>query len=173
MKLTALEQLTAYRMHAPRWAVSPTSGAGAAKHGGRANRPGVEALYLALAYETAIHEYRQTSSLLQPGTLVSYLVSARPVVDFRGAHAAGEWDPLWEDFYCDWRALWFDQRIEPPSWVIGDLVVAAGAKGILFESATHPGGTNLVLFNSALESDDALVVHDPASTLPKSAASWD
>jgi RES domain-containing protein len=111
MKLTALEQLTAYRMHAPRWAVSPTSGAGAARHGGRA--------------------------------------------------------------YCDWRALWFDQRIEPPSWVIGDLVVAAGAKGILFESATHPGGTNLVLFNSALESGDALVVHDPASTLPKSAASWD
>jgi RES domain-containing protein len=46
MKLIELVDTTAYRMHLPRWAVSPMSGAGASKHGGRANRPGVEALYL-------------------------------------------------------------------------------------------------------------------------------
>lgn len=57
MKLTALADVTAYRMHVPRWAVAPTSGAGAAKHGGRANRPGVDALYLALETETAVREY--------------------------------------------------------------------------------------------------------------------
>nr|WP_245682169.1 RES domain-containing protein [Halomonas gudaonensis] len=35
-------------MHVPRWAYAPTSGAGAAEHGGRLNRPGLPALYLAL-----------------------------------------------------------------------------------------------------------------------------
>lgn len=75
MKLVALADVTVYRMHVPRWAVAPTRGAGAAKHGGRANRPGVEALYLAMEAETAIREYQQVSTLLPPGTLTSYQVS--------------------------------------------------------------------------------------------------
>ena len=72
MILTALDQTLAYRMHTPKWAGSPTSGAGAALHGGRANRPGIAALYLALDIGTAIKEYQQVSTLLPPGTLVSY-----------------------------------------------------------------------------------------------------
>lgn len=68
MKLTTLADVTVYRMHVPRWAVAPTSGAGAAKYGGRANRPGVEALYLAMKTETAIQEFQQVSTLL-PGAV--------------------------------------------------------------------------------------------------------
>ena len=64
-----------YRMHTPKWAVSPMSGAGAASFGGRANRPGVPALYLALEVDTAVREYQQVSTLLPPGTLVSYEVT--------------------------------------------------------------------------------------------------
>lgn len=139
MILARPENLTAYRMHLPNWAVAPTSGAGAARHGGRANRPGVEALYLALDVDTAVREYRQVSTLLPPGTLVSYQIAVGPVADFRAGFDAAEWPPIWEDFYCDWRELWFNQRIEPPSWVIGDEVIAAGAKGILFRSCL-PGG---------------------------------
>lgn len=45
-----------------------------------------------------------------------------------------DWSPLWEEFYCDWRELWFNQRVEPPSWVLADEALAAGAKGILFGS---------------------------------------
>jgi RES domain-containing protein len=44
----------AYRVHTPRWAHAPLSGAGTASHGGRANRPGVPALYLSLELETAL-----------------------------------------------------------------------------------------------------------------------
>ena len=88
MKLTTLTDVTAYRMHLPRWAVAPTSGAGAAKHGGRANRPGVEALYLAMQPATAIDEYKQASTLLPPGTLTSYQVTVTPVVDFTGGYSA-------------------------------------------------------------------------------------
>lgn len=35
MNLTELVDVTVYRMHVPRWAVAPISGAGVAKHGGR------------------------------------------------------------------------------------------------------------------------------------------
>ena len=136
---------TAYRMHTPKWAMAPTSGAGAAVAGGRANRIGVAALYLSLETETAIAEYQQVSPLLRPGTMVSYQIRANPVLDFRARYVPEVWPPLWEEFFCDWRELWFNQHIEPPSWALGDEAIAAGARGILFPSQVCPGGTNLAL----------------------------
>ena len=64
MIATRLVKTTAYRVFVPRWAYAPTSGEGAAKHGGRVNRPGLEALYLSLDPETAVKEYQQVSTLL-------------------------------------------------------------------------------------------------------------
>jgi RES domain-containing protein len=171
MILSNLGPLTAYRMHTPKWASAPTSGAGAAAHGGRANRPGTQALYLSLEADTAVSEYQQMSSLMPPGTLVSYTVNAQAVVDFRRGYDSTAWSPLWEEFYCDWRDLWFNQRIEPPSWVLADEALAAGARGILFASRIAPGGVNLVLYNETL-SADALTVYDPAGALPKNQNSW-
>jgi RES domain-containing protein len=48
-----------HRYLTPKWAFLPTSGAGAAIDGGRFNRPGVEAVYLSRAPQTALEEYRQ------------------------------------------------------------------------------------------------------------------
>lgn len=172
MILTALDTIDAYRMHLPKWAVAPTSGAGAAAHGGRANRPGTPALYLALDTETAIKEYQQVSTLLPPGTLVSYRVTAAPVVDFRQGYQQPRWSALWEEFFCDWRELWFNQRIEPPSWVLADEAIATGAKGTLFSSRLSPAGVNLVLYTELLGATDAIAVHDPAGALPKNQDSW-
>lgn len=171
MKLTALADVTVYRMHVPRWAVVPTSGAGAAKQGGRANRPGVEALYLAMQTETALREYQQVSTLLPPCTLTSYQLTVSPVVDFTDGYSASGWEPIWEDFH-DWRELWFNQRIEPPSWVIGDAVIASGAKGDLFLSCLSRDGVNLVLFTQMLSATDQLEVFDPGKALPQTQASW-
>lgn len=70
-------------MHVPKWAAMPLSGEGAAQHGGRANRPGFAAIYLALEIETAVKEYQQVSSLLPPGTLVAYQITLESAVDFR------------------------------------------------------------------------------------------
>ena len=42
-----------YRFLTPKWSHLPSSGAGAAQNGGRFNRPGVEAVYLAREVETA------------------------------------------------------------------------------------------------------------------------
>ncbi len=138
MILTALERIAAYRMHTPKWAVAPTSGAGAAAHGGRANRPGTAALYLSLATETAVREYQQVSTLLPPGTLIAYRVSAAPVVDFRGGYQPAQWSALWEEFFCDWRELWFNRHVEPPSWVLADEAIAAGRQGNTLPVALVP-----------------------------------
>lgn len=160
-----------YRVHSPKWAHLPTSGAGAASQGGRLNRKGVDALYLSLETETALAEYQQTSPLLPPGTIASYQVELSQIVDFSGGYNSN-WDPLWEEFSCDWRRMVFNDKIEPPTWVLSDMVQAAGAKGILFPSMAQPGGSNLVVFNGMLQPGDQLAVHDPKGELPKDQSSW-
>jgi RES domain-containing protein len=172
MIVVGLGPVVAYRMHTPRWATAPTSGAGAAEHGGRANRPGVAALYLSLESDTALREYQQLSPLLPPGTMVSYTVQLSKVVDLRGGYVAGTWAPLWEEFFCDWRELWFNRKVEPPSWVLGDEVLAAGATGLLFRSTVAPGGITLVVFVDALATGDRVEVYDPSGALPKNQDSW-
>jgi len=169
MILTPLKSV-AYRVHDPKWSYAPTSGAGAGSHGGRANRPGVDALYLSLDLATALAEYQQLDALMPPALMVSYKISANPVIDFRLGFT-DEWDPLWQDFFCDWRKMHFNQGIEPPSWVIGDHVLAAGGKGILFKSVIT-GGTNLVMYNDALDVSESIAVHDPNHALPKNQDSW-
>ncbi len=169
MILTPLEAVV-FRVHQPKWSFAPTSGAGACTHGGRANRPGVNALYLSLELETALAEYQQLDALLPPRLMVSYNLKVDSLVDFRGGFTR-DWDALWQDFHCDWRKMHFDQGIEPPSWVIGDQVLAAGAKGIMFNSAIT-GGANLVIYTDALTGADAINVYDPGNDLPKNQSSW-
>lgn len=170
MKLVQLDAIV-YRVHTPRWAHAPLSGAGAARAGGRANRPGIPALYLSLELETALAEYRQLSPLMPPGLMVSYTVSLGPVVDLRSGVDIN-WDPLWHDFYCDWRALHFDKDVEPPSWVLGDIALTGGAKGILFPSVLVTGN-NLVLYTEQLDANDRLAVYDPDGGLPRNQLSWE
>jgi len=55
--------------------------------------------------------------------------------------------------------------------VIGDQVLAATAKGILFRSALA-GGTNRVLFKDVLSCDDELIAHDPRHALPRNQDAW-
>jgi len=161
----------AYRVHDPKWAFMPTSGAGAGEHGGRLNRVGVPALYLSLDEATAMAESRQLSALMSPGLIVSYEVDLVPVIDFRAGYS-GAWDPLWQELYCDWRRMWFHERVEPPSWLLGDMALETGAQGILFPSLARPGGINLVLFTDTLTSQDSLSVFDPHGQLPRDPSSW-
>lgn len=161
MILTRLDGAIAYRIQNPLRAVSPVNGEVGARHGGRANRPGVRALYLAFETETAIQEYEQASTLLPPGTLVRYEVTIERLADLRAGYVADTGDPLWEDFTCDWRRLWFSEQIAPPSWAIGDRLIQANVSGILFPSQIAPGGTNLVIFPDTLGAADTLRVTNP------------
>lgn len=163
---------TFYRMHTPRWAMAPMSGAGAANVGGRFNRPGVPALYLSSETATAIAEYQQDELLMPPGTLVTYRVALTEIVSFKAGYVAGSWEPIWEDWDCEFRKLSIVENVEPPSWLLGDLVLAKGIKGIMFPSTKVPTGTNLVIYTDLLGASDELIVHDPNGRLPQNQSSW-
>lgn len=162
----------AYRMHTPRWSSQPLSGAGAAKSGGRLNRPGIDALYVALDEPTAIAEYRQDDPLMRPGLLVAYRITLSNVVDFSAGYDPAQWTAIWQDLSCNWKGLAFYDDIEPPSWVLGDLVRAEGHAGILYPSTRNSGGVNLVIYPDRLADADRLVVNDPRGDLPTNQQSW-
>jgi len=160
-----------YRAHTPEWASQPLSGAGAAKVGGRLNRPGIHALYLADSPESAIAEYQQLAPIMPPCTLATYHVTLDAVVDFRGGFVPNVWSPLWQELYCNWRRMALLEEVEPPSWVLADEVLAAGHRGVLF-SSVHTKGVNLVVYTDTLHANDSLTVHDPDGRLPRDQSSW-
>ncbi len=161
-----------FRYLTPKWAFVPLSGAGAAGEGGRFNRVGVEALYLSRAAQTALEEYRQASTLVPPATLANYITAIESVVDLSDGFDPLYWSPEWADWDCSWRKIARIDRVTPPTWKLADQVISAGHKGILFPSLRHPGGTNLVVFNSNLGGADRLAVHDPDGRLPRDQSSW-
>lgn len=159
-------------MHVPKWAFDPKSGQGAATEGGRVNRPGLPALYLALDPTTALLEFQQDDPLLPPGTLVSYRIDVDPIADFRGGFT-NQWPEVWQDMFCDWRTILLYDGVEPPSWAIGNDAMKRGAKGIAFRSQRAVTGFNLVLFTDALTATDVVEVFDPLGALPKDQRSWE
>ncbi len=156
---------TLFRAHTPQWASRPTSGAGAAIRGGRFNREGVEEV-------TALREYQQTSPFLPPCTMCSYTSALRDLVDLRQLHHGAPWDELWHDWREDWRHLRFELHIEPPTWVLADMVLAHGYTGILFPSPAHGGGTNVVVYSDRLKDGNSVTVNDPDGQLPRDQSSW-
>src|SRR5690349_11551167 len=62
---------TLYRGYKPKRARQPLSGKGAALHGGRFNKQGVECLYTSTSYETALLEVNQFGGF-SPVTLVAF-----------------------------------------------------------------------------------------------------
>ena len=160
-----------YRALTPSWAHLPESGAGAAQGGGRFNRPNVEARYLAATPEAALAEYQGESPLLPPATVVTYRVTAEAVVDFTGGYQEERWSPIWAEAYGNWKGMAFLENVEPPSWVIGDLVRQAGYPGILYACARDPAHRCLVLFPDLADRFRA-PAYDPEGRLPRNAQSW-
>jgi RES domain-containing protein len=160
-----------YRALTPSWAHRPESGAGAALGGGRFNRPNVEARYLAATPEAALAEYQGESPLLPPATVVTYRVTAQAVVDFTGGYQEERWSPIWAEAYGNWKGMAFLENVEPPSWVIGDLVREAGYPGILYRSARNAAHQCLVLFPDLADRFRA-PAYDPEGRLPRNAQSW-
>ena len=160
-----------YRALTPSWAHLPESGAGAAQGGGRFNRPNVEARYLAATPEAALAEYQGESPLLPPATVVTYRVTAQAVVDFTGGYQEERWSPIWAEAYGNWKGIAFLENVEPPSWVIGDLVRQAGYPGILYACVRDPAHRCLVLFPDLADRFRA-PAYDPEGRLPRNAQSW-
>jgi hypothetical protein len=89
----------------PKLAFLPMSGAGAAIGGGRFNRPGVEALYLSRAPQTALEEYQQGASITPPATLAAYKVTLAEVAELSEGFDPDNWDDVWAEWDCAWRDI--------------------------------------------------------------------
>jgi RES domain-containing protein len=161
-----------HRFLTPKWAFNPTSGAGAALRGGRFNRPGAGALYLSRAPQTALEEYRQGASIAPPATLVAYRMTVDEVVDLSGGYDPALWSAEWAEWDCPWKEIARMRGGTPPSWRLGDRLIAESRRALLYPSLRHAGGVNLVVFTTALTAADRIEVHDPDGLLPRDQSSW-
>lgn len=166
---------TVYRAHNPRWSFAPSSGAGAAKHGGRFNRPGVPALYTSRSYELAITEAHQGLPFkLQPLTIVSYTVDHDSVLDLSKPSACAAAGVDYEDLGCAWEEITFDGGI-PPSWMLADRLIADGVGAIIvpsFACGANERDCNIVFWSWQAQPPCQVAINDDENRLPKDAGSW-
>lgn len=139
----------AYRAHDPRWAFAPTSGAGAAIHGGRFNPKGMAALYLTLTIEGMFAEVSHGfAHRFPPLTVVTYDVDCAELLDLTteaGRQAAGT---DLATLGCAWMLDRAEGRT-PPTWTLTKRLIAAGAAGVVvpsFAMGATEGMRNLVLW---------------------------
>lgn len=166
---------TVYRAHNPRWSFAPDSGAGAAKHGGRFNRPGLPALYTSSRYELAVIEAQQGLPFkLQPLTIISYTVDHDRVLDLSSAPACAAAGVSRQDLDCAWELIAFDGNT-PPSWALAERLIDAGVGAIIvpsFADGADERGVNLVFWDWQAAPPRQVVVNDDEHRLPADDRSW-
>lgn len=166
---------TVYRAHNPRWSFAPDSGAGAAKHGGRFNRPGVPALYTSRSYELAIAEAHQGLAYkLQPLTIVSYDVVHDSVLDLSTPAACDVANVAFEDLGCAWELIACEGAM-PPSWALADRLIEAGVGAIIvpsFAVGANRGDRNIVFWRWQSTPPCQVAVNDDWHRLPRDDRSW-
>jgi hypothetical protein len=62
------------------------------------------------------------------------------------------------------------EGIEPPSWRLADMALAAGHCGVLYPGQ-RSAGLNLVVYTDSVRPPDHVAVHDPGERLPKNRSS--
>lgn len=164
-----------YRAHHPGWAFSPTSGDGAAAHGGRFNQKGRPALYTALSYQGAWMETQQGFAFkAQPVTLCTYEVDCDDIEDLRDPLTLARLGLTPADLACAWEDI-ADQGRTPPSWALSEQLISEGVAGIIVPSFA-PGATALmsnVVFWDWHDSGSHMVrAIDDHGRLPKNRDSW-
>ena len=166
---------TVFRARNPRWAYAPTSGAGAARFGGRFNRPGRPTLYTALSPKTAWMEAQQGFPFkAQPMTLVAYRVACGSVVDLTDGGVIGVLGVKPASLARPWEDLAARHQV-PPTWDLAERLISMGCHGALvpsFAPGTDPGDLNLVLWTWSDGTTCRVEVVDDFARLPRDDASW-
>lgn len=160
---------TCYRLHDPRWAFDPTSGAGAAIHGGRFNPRGVPALYLGLTIESAFVEITQgLAEKFKPCVIVCYDIDCEDIADLRTEAGRAARDVSLDEMACAWFSFITDGK-EPPSWGMARRLTGRGLAGIIAPSfaaaADLERHQNLVLWKWGPGLPYQVVAYDPERQL--------
>lgn len=161
-----------WRMMVPRWSHAPLGGEGATVRGGRFNRPGLAALYLAETPETAFAEYQQGMFRMpRPGTLVGYEVDVLNMLDLTDESVLSALGIAATVLSCPWKLL-RAQKAVVPSWELADRLIADKTACIRAPSFASPAGGNNVVFWSWSAPPDLVTVYDPYDDLPRGRSSW-
>ncbi len=162
MNLAAPVRGRAWRILSPRWAHAPLSGDGAARNGGRWNRPGQPALYLSEQIETAFAEYQQELGV-RPGTFVAYDVEA-VLVDLTRSDVLDAVGATHADLLGAWKSVAWVEHGTPATWRLADRL-GADHCGLRVPSVQYGGGTNLVLWAWNVPGGAQVSVLDPRGEL--------
>lgn len=166
---------TVFRAHNPRLSFAPASGTGAAKHGGRFNRPGMPALYTSDSYQLAITEAQQGLPFkIQPLTIVSYDIDHTTILDLTSTRARRAAEVKLDELASPWEAI-LDRGCEPPSWTLADQLISHGVGGIKVPSFAHGAPTeaaNIVFWSWSDRRPERVVVVDDEQRLPRNDSSW-
>lgn len=153
-----------WRIVSPRWAHDPLNGEGAARHGGRWNRPGDAALYLSQEIETAFAEYQQELGV-RPGTFAAFDVISAAVADLGDGRTLAALDIAPADLICPWKQIAFVDKVAPPTWLICDRL-RGEVDGLRVPSTQYASGFNLVLWRWNTDGAPSVSVLDPQGELP-------
>jgi RES domain-containing protein len=153
-----------WRILSPRWSHAPLSGDGAARHGGRWNRPGQPTLYLSEQIETAFAEYQQELGV-RPGTFVAYDVAGGSVADLGDPVVLESLQVDPASLLGPWKEMAWVKLETPPTWLMRDSLEAAAVDGVRVPSARYAGGFNLVLWRWNAASAPRVTANDPLEEL--------
>lgn len=148
----------------------PTSGAGAAKNGGRWNARGRPALYLSFDPLTAVKEANQQILDFIPITLVRYQVSGGLIADYDDAALRKEHDLPDDLMTRPWWGPQYAQQVSP-SQEAAAVMIVAGYDGLIY-SSTQAAGRNLVLWRWNETVGAQVIAEDKHGLLPKNRDSW-
>lgn len=156
-----------FRATNPVYAREPLSGEGARLHGGRFNRRGRPALYLALDPVTVIREMARGGPL-QPTMVVEIAAEIDNLFDTRDAAVLAAWgtsaaqlaDPEWR--------LKMLRRERVPTQDLAEILIEAGHPGMIvrsFAPGTGEGDLNVVLWRWGETTAARLLVIDDEGRL--------